>query len=445
MSEPVDIGHCSFDNSVLDSVNLFQDCVAVDCATGSASASSEFCATAPVVPWTECSAANCGEEGVMAREMMFVNKQKALMMNCDMSVLKIMKACFKEGCGGGDVAVVDEALAKAKRVCMAPAVTGRCRARIDRIAFDAEKLMCVPFVYGGCGGNDNNFLSEDKCTEVCKPLRDMLLAASGDVDQDEEDEEIDGENELSLINSIIGPRLPLIGESTAGKRLKTYKALDKFDFDDKRDNGVPIGHRAGLKDDEGGNEGVPEKPVVQAEDPNIPIRRPAGEAEAEEAARLEESVKHAKDGAVSNDNESEDDRNGVSLKSNRKKVKAPVDCVVSEWSDWTICRASCGKPGRQVRTKSIITSPSRGGVKCPKKKALRERRKCRVNDADCDDANGGVVDCVLGEWSQWSSCSRSCGGGVARRTRKRVTKPKKGGKPCKATKEKRECNPELCP
>ena len=129
---------------------------------------------------------------------------------------------------------------------MAPAVTGRCRARIDRFAFDVDKLMCVPFVYGGCGGNDNNFLSEEKCMELCKPLRDMILASSGggdddDDDDDDEEDEDEFDSELSRINSIIGPALPLIGESASGKRLKTYKALDKFDFEDKRAFGARVG------------------------------------------------------------------------------------------------------------------------------------------------------------------------------------------------------------
>ncbi len=72
---------------------VHQECVAVDCGSvgSSSSSSSEFCLTTPLGEWSECSATGCGEEGVMAREMMFVNKQKALMMNCDMSVLKLMK------------------------------------------------------------------------------------------------------------------------------------------------------------------------------------------------------------------------------------------------------------------------------------------------------------------------------------------------------------------
>merc|ERR1719193_2401740 len=115
-----------------------------------------------------------------------------------------MKPCVGADCGGNDDGSPVAALAKAKRVCMAPAVTGRCRARIDRIAFDVEKRACVPFVYGGCGGNDNNFLSREKCLETCGPLRDMLLGAGAedDDDDDDDDDEDDVEKELNRINSI---------------------------------------------------------------------------------------------------------------------------------------------------------------------------------------------------------------------------------------------------
>merc|ERR1712142_1027349 len=110
-----------------------------------------------------------------------------------------------------------------------------------------------------------------------------------DDDDIDDDEEIAAENDddLSFITSNIGPPLPLIGESAAGKRLKTYKALDKFDFNDKRHPSsassskneiIPLGVGKG---NSGGDEGVPLKPIVQAEDPNIPIRKPEGEAEAE--------------------------------------------------------------------------------------------------------------------------------------------------------------------
>jgi len=43
---------------------------------------------------------------------------------------------------------------------------GPCRAVIQRWYFNGDK--CKEFTFGGCAGNDNNFVSEAKCQERCK-------------------------------------------------------------------------------------------------------------------------------------------------------------------------------------------------------------------------------------------------------------------------------------
>lgn len=53
--------------------------------------------------------------------------------------------------------------------CRLPAVAGRCRASIPRWFFDAPSGRCRRFVFGGCGGNGNNFGTESECRESCDP------------------------------------------------------------------------------------------------------------------------------------------------------------------------------------------------------------------------------------------------------------------------------------
>ncbi|XP_048149431.1 papilin-like, partial [Corvus hawaiiensis] len=50
-----------------------------------------------------------------------------------------------------------------------PALTGRCRASIPRWFFNASSGSCERFVFGGCGGNGNNFGSERECRASCGP------------------------------------------------------------------------------------------------------------------------------------------------------------------------------------------------------------------------------------------------------------------------------------
>ncbi|XP_015782127.1 spondin-1-like isoform X2 [Tetranychus urticae] len=52
-----------------------------------------------------------------------------------------------------------------------------------------------------------------------------------------------------------------------------------------------------------------------------------------------------------------------------------IDCVTSEWSEWSPCSKSCGTKGRRTRRKMIKVNPQNGGKPCPRK--LVQRRKCK--------------------------------------------------------------------
>ncbi|KAK7166814.1 hypothetical protein R3I93_006551 [Phoxinus phoxinus] len=57
-----------------------------------------------------------------------------------------------------------------REVCFASAETGPCRAMLPRWYFVREEGRCAPFIYGGCGGNRNNFESEEYCQSVCSSV-----------------------------------------------------------------------------------------------------------------------------------------------------------------------------------------------------------------------------------------------------------------------------------
>ncbi|NP_001369458.1 amyloid beta precursor like protein 2 isoform 13 precursor [Homo sapiens] len=69
-----------------------------------------------------------------------------------------------------------------KAVCSQEAMTGPCRAVMPRWYFDLSKGKCVRFIYGGCGGNRNNFESEDYCMAVCKAMIPPTPLPTNDVD-----------------------------------------------------------------------------------------------------------------------------------------------------------------------------------------------------------------------------------------------------------------------
>lgn len=114
--------------------------------------------------------------------------------------------------------------------------------------------------------------------------------------------------------------------------------------------------------------------------------------------------------------------------------KCPTPCEVSSWGQWSRCPTTCGK-GSQSRARTVV-QPEEAGGECPF--TLSESRECN-HPAKCPK------DCHMTDWSEFSKCSRSCGSGVASRTRKIISQPVAGGKPCGGTQEFAACNNFECP
>ncbi|XP_050777550.1 amyloid beta precursor like protein 2 isoform X1 [Gopherus flavomarginatus] len=75
-----------------------------------------------------------------------------------------------------------EMISDMKAVCSQEAMTGPCRAVMPRWYFDLYKRKCIRFIYGGCGGNRNNFESEEYCMAVCKKMIPPTPVPTDDVD-----------------------------------------------------------------------------------------------------------------------------------------------------------------------------------------------------------------------------------------------------------------------
>ncbi|XP_012946540.1 papilin [Aplysia californica] len=52
-------------------------------------------------------------------------------------------------------------------ICDMPQDTGPCRAYLQRYFYDPRERACNPFTFGGCGGNENNFMSLEECQKEC--------------------------------------------------------------------------------------------------------------------------------------------------------------------------------------------------------------------------------------------------------------------------------------
>ncbi|KAI4883691.1 hypothetical protein NFI96_009390 [Prochilodus magdalenae] len=54
--------------------------------------------------------------------------------------------------------------------------------------------------------------------------------------------------------------------------------------------------------------------------------------------------------------------------------ECPVDCMLSDWSEWSECNKSCGK-GHMIRSRMVKLEPQFGGLPCPE---TVQRKKCKI-------------------------------------------------------------------
>eukprot|EP00930_Biecheleria_cincta_P066152 TRINITY_DN5216_c0_g2_i1.p1 TRINITY_DN5216_c0_g2~~TRINITY_DN5216_c0_g2_i1.p1 ORF type:complete len:1322 (+),score=217.62 TRINITY_DN5216_c0_g2_i1:131-4096(+) len=112
-----------------------------------------------------------------------------------------------------------------------------------------------------------------------------------------------------------------------------------------------------------------------------------------------------------------------------------VDCIWEEWADWSVCQFTCGG-GESMRTRKVRTMAQGNGAACDNN--MKETRQCAKNDCP--------VDCLWDEWSDWSSCSMSCGTGTKTMTRKFKQVAAFGGLTCQGlTTASSECTLGDCP
>lgn len=114
----------------------------------------------------------------------------------------------------------------------------------------------------------------------------------------------------------------------------------------------------------------------------------------------------------------------------------PVDCQVSSWSEWSSCSGLCGG-GSKSRSRVVDVHAQYGGQPCPEEN--NEMEQC--NTESCD------ADCKMGDWSSFGTCSRACGGGFQRRSKK-VLIDAKGNGYCAASDDRSQylqCNKHACP
>lgn len=80
------------------------------------------------------------------------------------------------GCGGNENNFrtneeCEQNCGNVQDACGLPPVYGRCQENNTRYYYDARRDECVTFGYSGCRGNKNNFYTEHECLDQCQRRR----------------------------------------------------------------------------------------------------------------------------------------------------------------------------------------------------------------------------------------------------------------------------------
>ncbi|XP_075393062.1 kunitz-type protease inhibitor 2 [Tenrec ecaudatus] len=63
-------------------------------------------------------------------------------------------------------------------LCHVSRVVGRCRAAFPRWWYNISDGSCQQFVYGGCEGNSNNYLTQKQCLQQCAGVTEKTLSVA---------------------------------------------------------------------------------------------------------------------------------------------------------------------------------------------------------------------------------------------------------------------------
>ncbi|KAG5895097.1 hypothetical protein JTB14_036372 [Gonioctena quinquepunctata] len=143
-----------------------EKCMNRECRQDEIETADPLCPTTQWSDWSPCSA-SCGSGIKLRTRLLLV--EPTLQQQCSSRVEMMQQL----PCEDVPTCVMDMNVAKV--VCMQDSDPGPCQGYHNRWWFDATKLKCFSFIFGGCRGNRNNFLTEEQCMDTCKIVKDAII------------------------------------------------------------------------------------------------------------------------------------------------------------------------------------------------------------------------------------------------------------------------------
>lgn len=141
-----------------------QKCMKPECLISDLEIPDPNCPVTPYSDWSPCST-TCGKGVQIRTRLLLVEPQKVLECTSKKEMNQQRECTVRQDCSFD--------FETARQICNLEPDVGACRGAYRRFYYNPSKQACEAFEYGGCRGNQNNFLTNENCMSTCGITRNQ--------------------------------------------------------------------------------------------------------------------------------------------------------------------------------------------------------------------------------------------------------------------------------
>lgn len=146
-----------------------QKCMQPECSIADLEIPDPKCPVTPWSDWSPCSA-TCGKGVQIRTRLLLVEPEKVAECTSRKELNQQRQCATRQDC------VFD--YETAMTVCSMEVDIGSCRGLYKRFYYNPSTQSCREFEYGGCRGNQNNFLTSELCMTSCSLIKSSVQRGS---------------------------------------------------------------------------------------------------------------------------------------------------------------------------------------------------------------------------------------------------------------------------